>query len=73
MRITKPTAIRAAGLLNMFETPEAAMRQVFVQLEAIRPHRDHELSRVADVLCHVARFEGDRRDRLIAQLKTAAQ
>jgi hypothetical protein len=49
------------------------MRQVFVQLEAIRPHRDHELSRVADVLCHVARFEGDQRDRLIAQLKTAAQ
>ena len=70
MKITPQTATRAAGMLTMFGTPEAAAHQCGVQLRAIAPYSDRHLSAVRDALNWLAGLEGERRERNIAKLLT---
>ena len=54
MTVTKDTARRVLGLLDMFETPANAARETRIGLAAIRPYSDRASERVLDVLTRLA-------------------
>ncbi len=68
MKISKTTAIDAAGWLKLYPTPAEAAHQVGVQLTAIRPYGSRDLERVRDVLNFCVSYNDAVQARRVATL-----
>lgn len=69
MQITRNIAERAARMIVFCDgSPEQAAHECRVQLRALAFYRDKELERTLETLNYVCRFDGEKREKLLAQL-----
>ena len=73
MTITRNIAERVHVTIHRCGTVQAAAHDCMVQLEAIKPYTDRELSKVWSVLAYIAGKTPETQAKLLAQLASHAR